>query len=418
MRLGHYVGVMSARILLATTVIWPSAARLAGAFAESGATVEAIFPAGHMLGQSRYLSGTHRHAPLFPLRSLASAITRAEPDLVVPCDDRATAQLLALARGAPRHAPLIERSFGSTEAYSDLIARSIFIQAARAAGIRAPETISISSEPELEAALQHFGYPAVLKADGSYGGEGVVVVRNLEQAVQGFRRLSASASRLRNVARAFTRRDFHFLRNAIHAPAAAISLQRFVAGAPATTAFACWKGRVLASVHMDVLETLNPTGPASVMRRVDCPDMEQAANRIAARFGLSGLHGLDFVRDAYGRAHLIEINPRATQASPLALGAGHDLTAALVGCVSRGALGARPILTDNPVIALFPQEWRRNPQSDWLKSAYLDAAWDDPAVLRACLEPTEAPPPRPAGVSALVPAVEKAPLTVRQAVGR
>ena len=210
-------------------------------------------------------------------------------------------------------------------------------------------------------------------------------------------------------------------RAAIGAPAATISLQRFIAGTPATTAFACWKGRVLATIHMDVLETLDSTGPASVMRRVDCPDMEEAASRIADRFCLSGLHGLDFVRDAYGRAHLIEINPRATQASPLALGAGHDLAAAMVGCVSRRTPGARPVLTDNPVIALFPQEWRRNPQSDWIKSAYLDAPWDDPGVLKACLEPTEAAPPRPAEkpqneANSAVP--DQVLLTVRQAVGR
>ncbi len=126
--------------------------------------------------------------------------------------------------------------------------------------------------------------------------------------------------------------------------------------------------------------------------------MEQAAiRRVAERFGLSGLHGLDFVRDdaMAGRPHLIEINPRATQASPLALGPGHDLAAALAGCVSPSVQGARPLATANPVIALFPQEWRRNfRQSAWLHSAYLDVPWDDPAVLRAAWASRPAIPPR------------------------
>ena len=59
------------------------------------------------------------------------------------------------------------------------------------------------------------------------------------------------------------------------------------------------------------------------------------ARRIAARFGLSGLQGLDFVRDEEGLPHLIEINPRATQICHLALGS--DLPAALLGVPPRSA---------------------------------------------------------------------------------
>ena len=397
MRLADYRPVMGPRILLATTVVWPSAARLASAFAAVGADVEAVFPDGHMIAGSRYLAAAHRYTPLLPLFSFSRAVGRAAPDLIVPCDDRAVALLLQLAGRGGATGAVIARSLGRLGAYPELIGRSAFIRAARAAGIRAPQTVALAGEHQLDAELARLGFPAVLKADGSHGGDGVAVVRNRAQAQQAFRRLSAAGSRLRNLVRAFTRKDIHFLHDAAVPQAVSISLQSFVPGQPATTAFACWKGRVLAAIHMDVLETLGSTGPASVMRRVDCPDMDQAAIRVAERFGLSGLHGLDFVRDPSGKAHLIEINPRATQASPLALGPGRDLAAALAGCVFPA--GARPLLTQNPVIALFPQEWRRNPQSDWLKSAYLDAPWDDPAVLKACLEPAEPVPPRPAALA-------------------
>ena len=421
LRLAHYGHAMGAHILLATTVIWPSAARLAGAFAGTGAQVEAVFPSGHMLGKSRYLSAARSYAPLLPHRSFANALTKAAPDLVVPCDDRAVSVLLEVSSYSPALRPIVERSLGCTDAYVDLMDRSAFMQAAHAMGIRAPETVAVSDEGELAAALQHIGYPAVLKADGSAGGEGVFVVRDLDGAEQAFRKLSASGSRLRNLIRVFKRRDAHFIHGALRAPDVSISVQRFVSGTPATTAFACWKGRVLASIHMDVLETVRPFGPASVMRQVACPDMEEAAQRIAERFNLSGLHGLDFVRDAYGRPHLIEMNPRATQASALALGAGHDLAAALATCVSAGASRVRPMLTGNPVIALFPQEWRRNPDSEWLKSAYLDAPWDDPGVLKACLDPADPIPPSPAEKpqnEANSPGSDQVLLTVRQAVGR
>ncbi len=238
-----------------------------------------------------------------------------------------------------------------------------------------------------------------------------MVAHNSDQARAAHARLAATPSRGRSVLRAIRRRDGHFLREALSPPARTVNLQAFVPGRPATSAFACWKGRVLASIHMDVLETLHPRGPATVMRRVDCPQMEQAAVRLAERFGLSGLHGLDFVRDEAGQAHLIEMNPRATQASAFAFGPDHDLAAALAGCFFPAARRPRPILTENPVIALFPQEWRRDPQSPWLHSAYPDVPWDDPEVLRACLAPGQNPPERRGAMAS--PA-----LTLRQAVGR
>lgn len=383
---------MGPRILLVTTVDWPSAARLAGAFFDVGAQVDALFPAGHPLGHSKYVAGRHHYSPFGPSASLSRAVARAKPDLVVPCDDRAVAQLLRFDRGATRE--LVRRSLGAVENYASLISRSTFIDAARAAGVAAPETITVPHVSMLDAALARVGFPAVLKGDGSWGGDGVAVVRNLGQAHAIFAKFAPAPSPARSLARAVLRRDAHFLGEMMHPRAMTVSVQRFVAGNPATTAFACWKGRVLATIHMEVLETTCATGPASVLRHIDCRAMDEAAVRIAERFGLSGLHGLDFMRDAAGRPHLIEINPRATQSSPLALGPGHDLVAALAACVSPSVQGARPRVTANPIVALFPQEWRRNPQSPWLSTAFLDVPWDDPEVLRACLEPGQPEPLR------------------------
>ncbi len=386
---------------------WPSVARLAEAFAGVGAEVEVLLPIGHVAAKSRFVARTHAYDPLFPLGVLARAVAQAAPDLVVPCDDRALMQLLAL-RG---NDALLARSLGELASYPTLMTRRDFICAARGAGLLAPETVRIDLESELAAGLRETGYPAVLKVDGSWGGDGTAVVHDADAARAAYARLAATPSRGRSVMRAILRKDPHFLRDALRPPVFAVNLQAFVPGKPATSAFACWKGRVLASIHMDVLETVHARGPASVMRRVDCPRMEQAAVQLAERFGLSGLHGLDFVRDDRGRPHLIEMNPRATQASAFALGPGHDLAAALVGCFNPSACRPRPLLTGNPVIALFPQEWRRDPASPWLHSAYPDVPWDDPEVLRACLAPGQAPPERQRP--------EPAPaLTLRQAVGR
>jgi hypothetical protein len=64
----------------------------------------------------------------------------------------------------------------------------------------------------------------------------------------------------------------------------------------------------------------------------------------------------------------------------------------MAGCIAPTARGARPLVTENQVFALFPQEWRRDPHSAWLRTAHLDVPWDDPGVLKACLIPGEPQP--------------------------
>ncbi len=379
---------MTQRILLATTVKWPSAAYLAGAFAAFGCSVEAVFPRGHVLGVSRYLGRTHIYHPLRPHSSFAAAITASSPDLVIPCDDRAVSHLLSIQAAAPELSALLALSLGKIESYPLMMARGRAVAIAQAEGISTPLTATAANEGELARALEVVGLPAVLKADGSWGGDGVAVARTHEEADRIFRRLAGPPSRPRSLVRAVLRQDLHFLHEALAPKAAVVEVQQFIAGGAATSAFACRDGKVLASIHMDVVESRGPTGPASLIRRTDCSRMDEAARRIACRFALNGLHGLDFIRDQHGVPHLIEINPRATQICHLALGAGHDLPSALLG------LPPRPIAVDKSLIALFPQAWLRGGHAPDARAAYLDVPWDDPAVLSALAAATPDEPAR------------------------
>jgi hypothetical protein len=359
---------MKQKILLVTTVVWSSAARLAGAFSRLGAQVEAVFPRGHALGVSRYLGGAHRYRPLAPLTSLAKAIDAAAPDRVIACDDRALALLLRL----DSFAPLLEASLGPLASYRVLMARAPAIAAARQEGIPAPLTLAVDSLSDLSEALQAVGFPCVMKTDFSSGGDGVKFVGSTAEAEQAFVRLQGPPSRARSLVRAVLRRDAHFLGAALHPAAATVSLQAFIPGKPATSVFAAKDGQVLAAQHMNVLSWHGDTGPASLMQRVADPAMDEAARKIAARFRLSGLQGLDFVRDAKGEPQLIEVNPRATQICHLPLDA--DLPAALLGVPPRAAA------TDLRQIALFPQVVA---MADLPCSVYRDIPWEDPKVLRA-----------------------------------
>ena len=357
---------MRPKVLLVTTVKWPSAARLAGAFANLGAEVSAIFPRGHVLGASRYLTHSYRYRVFAGPKSVATAIARAAPDHVIPCDDRA----LRLVLSQTPFTTLLKKSLGPLDAFDSLIPRAASMAAAMQEGIITPLTLGVEGLADLPSALAAVGLPCVMKSDESWGGAGVRVVRTLADATKAFAALHNPPARWRSLARAILRKDTHFLLDARYPRAAAVSVQSFVQGTPATSVFAARDGNVLGAMHMDVMSCQGTTGPASLMRRLLCPAMDEAAKKIAARFQLNGLHGLDFMRDADGVPHLIEINPRATQICHLPLEA--DLPACLLGVTER------PSLTAARQIALFPQLLGAENLPD---GVFQDIPWDDPGVL-------------------------------------
>jgi hypothetical protein len=375
------------RIMLYATLGWPSAARYAGGFVAAGCKVFALAPQSAPVLTSRYITSAYRHDPLAPLASLRRAIAEAAPDLLVLCDDRAVTTLLRLYDCEPSNsaiAKLIARSLGKPERYARILSRSEGLSELQAIGVRVPDTLLVSDERALDACLARTGLPAVLKSDGSWGGEGVRIVRSRDAAHEAYRLLANPPSRLRSLYRAITRRDSNFLRAAWKHSSPPVSVQRFVEGTPAASAFAAHQGKVVGAIHYDVLDAQGEIGPPNVIRRVDCPEMEEATRAVAKHFGLSGLHGLDFIRDLQGALHLIEINPRATQGGTLPFGAGRDLPSALMSAMSGGPVGIRmPINKD--VVVFFPREWQRNPDSPFLRTGHHDVPWDDPAILELAL---------------------------------
>lgn len=397
---------MARKVLLFTTVDWLSTARYAQGFAAAAWTVDALSPKGAPVTFSRYVDAQHRYRALLPLGSLRTTLERTRPDLVVACDDRAVALLLRLldkVAAGSEIACLIRRSLGSPESFPAMISRSESMRIASEIGIRAPQTVPVADAAGLDACLDRLGLPAVLKADGSWGGDGVIVARTRQDAHAAFAKLMRPASRLRNVARAARRKDAHFLIEALRPTRQRVSVQKFVAGRSAASAFACWKGEMVAHLHYDVLVADGAIGPPNVIRRVDCAEMEEASRLVAERFGLSGIYGLDFIRDADGHAHLIEINPRTTQGGTLAFGEGRDMPQALAACAMRMPARRRDAFPSD-VVAFFPAEWQRDPASRWLTSGHHNVPWDDPAVLKHCFDglPQAQTPDRKAAIERLL----------------
>jgi biotin carboxylase len=252
--------------------------------------------------------------------------------------------------------------------------------------VRAPKTAVIANLNDLRKWVAQVGFPTVLKANGTSGGDGVRVVHTLEQAEQAFRALEAPPLLARAAKRALVDQDKTLVWPSLLRRRSVVNAQEFVAGREATSAVACWQGNVLASLHFEVINKRDAAGPSSVLRLIENAEMSAAAEEMVGQLNLSGLQGFDFMLEAdTGNAHLIEINPRATQVGHLALGPGHDLPAALYSALSGEPYRAAPKVTENDTIALFPQEWMRDPASSFLLSGYHDVPWEEPALIRACV---------------------------------
>jgi hypothetical protein len=382
---------MATRILLATTVRWVATARLAASFVRTGCEVDVVCPRGHPVTKTLAASRIHRYHAFAPLRSLLAAVRVAAPDLVVPCDDLATAHLHELHRRLAHAAAagvraLIERSLGAPSGFPVARARARLIALAHQVGVRAPLTAVARTEVELRDWLRTNGYPAVLKTDGSYGGKGVRVVRTVTEALHGWRELSSPPSPPRAIKRAVVNHDLNYLPRCLARVRPVVNVQHHIRGQEANATVACWHGTVLASVVARVLHTLDEYGPASVVEVIDDPDISAAVGKVVGLVGLSGLAGFDFVIDEdTGHPYLIEMNPRATQICHLPLGAGRDLPASLRAALSGERLREAPRVTDRDLIAFFPQEWLRDPASPFLKTAYHDVPWDQPDLVRVCV---------------------------------
>jgi hypothetical protein len=379
--------------LIVTSSYWMPTARLGIALSQTGAFIDAICPARHVIRKSSVLRRAYSYRALSPLASLRDAISFSQPDLIVSADDLSTQHLIDLhAQENSGNDPdskichLIERSLCPRESFPFMTARARFMEVAKEEGIRVPETKVMRNRADLETWANESGFPFVLKSDGSSSGEGTKVVREMQQAERALIALQQPVDLIRVIKRAIVNHDLRSVRHKLKHRRATVNAQKYIPGRDATTLVACWKGEVLGALHFEVLEKQYKLGPASVIRLIENPEIETSVTRIARRLQLSGLHGFDFLlEEETGKPYLIEFNPRATQVGHLTLGKGRDLPGAVFAGATSTPIREAPMVTDRSTIALFPQESIRDPNSSFLKTGYHDIPSHEPELMRACI---------------------------------
>jgi predicted ATP-grasp superfamily ATP-dependent carboligase len=296
---------MAPKVLLATTSRWFSTARLAMAFHRVGCEVDLVCPADHPAFSTRALRHRFRYHGLSPQQSFYKAIRESRPDIVIPCDDvamRHLHRLYSTTSQAPSEESnsigrVLQVSMGDPVSYSTTESREKFLAVVREEGVRVPETKTVTSSDQVEQWLQQFGFPAVLKADGTSGGEGVRIVHTLPEAMWAYKTLHAPLATLVAAKRTFIDRDSNCVLPWLMQHPRQVSIQRFVTGPDATLAVACWQGEVLACIDAEVLQTSKPKGPATIVRLCQNRDRLEAIKKIVRRLGFTGLCGFDFMID-------------------------------------------------------------------------------------------------------------------------
>jgi hypothetical protein len=152
-----------------------------------------------------------------------------------------------------------------------------------------------------------------------------------------------------------------------------INIQTYVPGRPGNAAVACLRGELLGAVQAEVVRSDGPLGPSTVLRIIDHPDMLATARMMVRRLEISGLCGFDFIlEEETGRASFIELNLRATPTCHLVSADGVDLLASLRAALGYGESTGRINNYPNGLVALFPQEMKRDPSSAYLTKAFHD----------------------------------------------
>lgn len=380
------------RVLIITTKGWPLAGHMSIALAKVGFEVATLSPRGSTVRLVKTVETHLNYSPLLPLTSIERAIAAWPPDLLVCADDWAVRHLHRIhdrASKSPRSihlADLVRTSLGDPAGFKTAATMSELVLMAHAAKLRCPCTTVVCDNGMVEKALKDAKYPILLKGDGYSGGGGVRLITSRNDVPMAAGEMQLPIRWSNTLRRLIGRYVYSSILKRLAWPTRAC-VQEYVSGRPANRAVVCWKGIVLAGISVEAIETINKFGATSVARIIDNCEMQKAADLLIKRLGMSGFVGFDFMLDDSGGAFLLEMNPRITPISHLAIEGGDLVSALYTQMTALAPASNRPTITQE-TIALFPQEVRRSRKGDYLFSSYHDVPWDEPAFVAACITST------------------------------
>lgn len=309
------------------------------------------------------------------------AIISIKPNLVIPGDESAVFLLHEVLKRASlvpafkEVETVLQRSLCKSEYLNRTISKEGFINFCKSLNIRVPENQRVDSETEAVIAARRLGYPVVIKGSLSYGGCMVRICSN-EADLKLVAANTIGKARLSN--------SFNIENS--------ISIQQYIHGQISALIFVAADGVILSHFCMNkVLSFPNRTGPASVIKTIECHEMYDFASKIVSAVNYSGFGGFDFIlEEKTQRPYVIEFNARAIPIAHLGARLNADMCLALRKFLEDGSYQNEQI-QKNITIALFPNEYHRDPLSPYLqlvgtsdqKDCYHDVPLDEPELIKA-----------------------------------
>jgi hypothetical protein len=362
---------------------WIGAARLPAALHRAGFEVVVLCPGDSFMATTRFvnrrLEMRGRVEANAVSRTIWQEVTELGTTAVIAADARAVEFMHAFAvatqqgtfaqsPGIDKFQAMLERSLPPVEHHETVRSRAAGHAAAGEMGVPAPAQTQATTAGEALGFAAERGYPVVLKTDGGAAGVDVAVCKDEGELRAAHEKLTIPLAHPAP-------------------PPKPVIVEVFVDGPQLSYAFVASRGRVLTGLtRMKVKAYPEPHGPSSVVRVVDVPRMAEYAARFAERVQYNGFGSVQCLLDSISKVpQFLEFNAR-----PVPI---HHLGEEAVGidwCKAWFAEleGQPPPTFAGPImkrqVALFPQEWLRDPQSKYLTTNALhDVPWDDPELLKA-----------------------------------
>ena len=383
------------RVLLVALDNWYGTARLPSCLQAAGFTVGLLSEPQVYVARSRHVDF---HLPISvkairhgQWQAPAAAIALFAPDFILPADENAVCflQFLAGVESSPLQA-VLQRSLGDRRSFAARGDRNQLLEIADRAGIACAVHAAATDATAAKAFGDRHGWPLYLKRDGTFAGQGVRKCPDAMALQMAYRELAAETLTIWTP-RGALRQGRALLRAAVFGTdplsdltgASALSVEAEVIGRPAFHTAVAVDGHCLAGISAEVeLFHPEPTGPSTRVRLHHDADMTRAAKVLARILGLSGFFGLDFIRQPDGSLVLLEFNQRPTSVAHLGRLVGTDLCAALFAGLRGLAMPETPAAAET-LVALYPQDWLRDPLAVDRAPFLADIPWHEPELLAA-----------------------------------
>jgi predicted ATP-grasp superfamily ATP-dependent carboligase len=377
---------MPTPVLLVTTATrWFGPARVPRALARAGFEVTLLAPRGSLAEHSGFVSKVghipDNATPMQWIFAFAASVKATSPRLVVPGDDTALRLLQTLVLTPPAGmqpalqaelAALVVESLGDPAHYRTAIDKLLLPPVARALGVAMPAFTITGDIADAEAFAASHGYPLVVKRNHSSAGSGVAICAERSELTRAFAELKRLGAQ-----------DFE------GSVGDRLLVQAHITGPTRYYPTMAWKGKMLVGYAGErLVANPEPMGPPTVNRYYKSPELRAMTEKLVAGLGMSGFVSPEFLEDkSTGRLYLIEINRRIVGGAHRGSAFDADHWAALRATLSGETPTTRNDLDkdEEHVTVHFPQEWMRDPASQWLRQYPVDVPWDEPKLIEALL---------------------------------